>query len=895
MALASGTKLGPYEVHSPLGAGGMGEVYRARDTRLNRTVAIKILPAHLSDNPEAKQRFEREARVISSLNHANICTLHDVGHQNGIDYLVMEFLEGETLADRLVRGPLPPAQVLKYGIEICEGLEKAHKSKVIHRDLKPGNIMLTKSGAKLMDFGLAKGTTVVGAPSSSLTMTVSSPAGSRPLTAQGTVVGTFQYMSPEQLEGEEADPRSDIFALGAVLYEMATGKRAFEGKTTASVIAAVLERDPAPISTVQRMSPPTLDRVVQTCLAKDPEERFQTVHDLKLELKWIAEASPTTGPRTIRHPRERWIWIPVVAILLAALLALYFRVSPIVSQSTLSYILAPEQTSFAPFTGPVSVSHDGRTLAFVATTSEGRDLVWVRPLGAPNALALSGTEGASYPFWSGDDRSIGFFAGGKLKSVGTAGGPVVTICDAPGPRGGTWNQNGVILFATIWSGIERVPSSGGTPAEITKVDASHGETSHRWPYFLPDGQHFLYLAANFTGGSTEVASIHVATLDSSNNKLLFHARSNAAYTPGYVLYVRDRMLMAQAFDETKMQIRGQAFPVVGQVQYDGLTWRGVFSCSPNGILVYQGGSNGVDSRMIMFDRAGKEIKTVGTPGDLYSHRISPDGQRLALVVLDSSVANYKLWVYDLFQEKETRLAFGPNRDFSPIWAPDGKSLVFASIKRGPYDLFEKRSDTTGSEERVLESKATKYPTDWSRDGRFIAYNSTTPGKSKSAVWVLPRFGERKPYIFLQGDFNIGEGHFSPDGHWLAYSSDESGLSEIYVTPFPKGGSKWQISRAGGSSPRWRRDVKELFYMAADSTLIAAQVDTSRSVFQVGALRPLFHVALRTGVSRLDVSSTTGQGGYDAAPDGKWFVVNSPPGGNPPPITLITNWTPTPGK
>jgi eukaryotic-like serine/threonine-protein kinase len=812
-----------------------------------------------------------------------------------IDYLVMEFLEGETLADRLVRGPLPPAQVLKYGIEICEGLEKAHTSKVIHRDLKPGNIMLTKSGAKLMDFGLAKGTTVVGAPSSSLSMTISSPAGSHPLTAQGTVVGTFQYMSPEQLVGEEADPRSDIFALAAVLYEMATGKRAFEGKTTASVIAAVLERDPAPISTVQPMSPPALDRVVQNCLAKDPEERFQTVHDLKLELKWIAEASPTTGARILRRPRERWVWLAVVAILLAALLALYSRESPILSQSTLSYILAPEQTSFASFTGPVTVSHDGRALAFVATTSEGRDLVWVRPLGAPEALALPGTEGASYPFWSGDDRSIGFFAKGKLKSVGAAGGPVVTICDAPGPRGGTWNQNGVILFATIWSGIERVPSSGGTQVEVTKVDASHGETSHRWPYFLPDGQHFLYLAANFTGGSTEVASIHVATLDSGNTQLLFHARSNAAYTPGYVLYVRDRMLMAQAFDETKLQIRGQAFPVVGQVEYDGLTWRGVFSCSASGVLVYQGGRNGVDSRMIMFDRTGKEIRTVGTPGDLYSHRISPDGQRLALVILDSSVANYKLWVYDLFREKETRLAFGPNRDFSPIWAPNGKSLVFASIKRGPYDLFERRSDTTGSEELVLESNATKYPTDSSPDGRFIAYNSTTPGKSKSAVWILPRFGERKPYIFLQGDFNIGEAHFSPDGHWLAYSSDESGLSEIYVTPFPKGGSKWQISRAGGSSPRWRRDGKELFYVAADSTLIAAEVDTSRSAFQAGALRPLFHVALRTGVSRLDVSSTTGQSGYDAAPDGKWFVVNSPPPGNSPPITLITNWTPTPGK
>jgi eukaryotic-like serine/threonine-protein kinase len=891
MALTSGTKLGPYEIVSPLGVGGMGEVYRARDTRLDRTVAIKILPEHLSGSPEARQRFDREARAISSLSHPNICHLYDVGQQDRTSYLVMEYLEGETLADRLRKGPLALEQVLRAGTEICEGLEKAHRSGVVHRDLKPANtanIMLTKSGVKLLDFGLAKPTIAGGAGSASASLETMS----QPLTVEGTIVGTFQYMAPEQLEGKDADVRSDIFALGAVLYEMITGRRAFEGKTTASTIAAILASEPTPISSIQPMTPPTLDRVVVTALAKDPDERFQTVHDLKVQLKWIAETAPPIAPPTVRPLRERWAWISVVVILAAALLALYSRMPPNVSQPTLSYILAPEQTSLAYFTGPVTVSHDGRTLAFVATTSAGKDGVWVRPLDASEARALAGTEGASSPFWSADDRSIGFFAGGKLKTIEAVGGPVVTICDAPNPRGGTWNQNGVILFATNWSGIYRVPSSGGTPAEVTKPDASHGETSHRWPYFLPDGQHFLYLAANFAGGNTEVASVRVAALDSSDNKVLFHARSNAAFMPGYVLYIRDRMLMAQAFDEKKLQLKGQAFPVAGQVQYDQLLWRGAFSCSPSGILVYQGANNGSDSRLIMFDRTGKEIKTVGTPGDLTNHRISPDGQRLAVAVLDSSVANYKLWVYDLFREKETRLTFGSNRDSYPIWAPDGKSLVFASIKNGPYDLFEKRSDTTGSEEPLLQSVAAKSPTDWSPDGRFIAFNSTTPGNSKTAVWILPRFGERKPYIFLQGDFNIGEGHFSPDGHWLAYSSDETGRSEIYVTPFPGGGSKWQVSAAGGSGPRWRRDGKELFYMAADSTLIAAEVDTSGSVFQVGALRPLFHLVLRTGVTRLDLSGVVA---YDAAPDGKWFVVNSPPPGNPPPITLITNWTPKPGK
>jgi eukaryotic-like serine/threonine-protein kinase len=884
MGLATGTRLGPYEIQSPLGAGGMGEVYRARDTRLDRTVAVKILPSHLSDNPEAKQRFDREARAISSLSHPNICTLHDVGHQDGVDFLVMEFLEGETLADRLMKGPLPPDQVLKCGIEVCDGLEKAHRTGVVHRDLKPGNIMLTKSGAKLMDFGLAKGT--MSQPSTNASALTAMTA--TPLTQQGMIVGTFQYMAPEQLQGQEADTRSDIFALGAVLYEMITGKRAFQGKTQISVLSAILEKDPEPITASRPMSPLELDYVVRTCLAKDPEERFQAAQDVKLQLKWIAAGAPQPATPAVRSKRERWAWISLVAILLAVLLALYLRIAPNAPRPTLAYIPAPEHATFAYFTGPVTLSHDGRTLAFVATTSEGQDLLWVRPLDAPEAQAVAGTEGASFPFWSGDDRSIGFFAGGRVKSVGTAGGPVVTICDAQGPRGGTWNRNGVILFATTWSGIYRVPSSGGTPAEITKLDASHGETTHRWPYFLPDGQHFLY----FARGSTDATSIRVAALDSGDTHLLLPARSNAAYTSGYILFVRDRILMAQAFDEKKLQIRGQAFPVAGQVLYDQLLWKGVFSCSADGVLVYQGANNAADSRLIMFDRAGKQIKTVGTPGDLISPRVSPDGQRLAVVVLDSSVANYKLWIYDLFKEKETRLTFGSDRENSAIWAPDGKSLVFASIKKGPYDIFEKRSDTTGSEESVLQSGAAKSPTDWSRDGRFIAYTSTTPGNSKAAVWILPRFGDCKPYIFLQGDFNLEDAFFSPDGHWLAYDSDETGRSEIYVTPFPEAGSKWQVSAAGGTSPRWRRDGKEIFFLAGDSTLTAAEVDASGSVFQVGARRPLFHAMLRTGATRLDLS---GVEGYDAAPDGRWFVVNSPAAGSPPPITLITNWAPEPGR
>jgi serine/threonine protein kinase/Tol biopolymer transport system component len=896
MALTSGTKLGPYEIVSPLGAGGMGEVYRARDTRLERDVAIKVLPANLSSDPNLRQRLEREAKAVSKLSHPHICTLYDIGHQDGVDFLVMELIEGETLEQRLTKGPLPPDQTTRYAAQIADALAKAHKLGFTHRDLKPANIMLTKAGAKLMDFGLAKqsGPAPLAAALTEMTMEQAK------LTGEGTIVGTFQYMAPEQLEGKNADARTDIFALGEVMYEMATGKPAFSGKSRASLIASILTTEPPPITQLQPMTPPALERVVRKCLAKDPDERWQSASDLASELNWMAEggsrAAEPTSVVAIRAGNERWIWMAAVVILLAAVAALYFHSSPNRPQPTWSSILAPEKTSFAYFAGPVDVSHNGQKLVFVGTTAEGQDVVWVRPLGAPNAQALAGTEGASYPFWSGDDRSIGFFSAGKLKTIDAAGGPVVTICDAAGSRGGTWNQSGVILFSTTWGGIYRVPSSGGTPTEITKLDASRRELSHRWPYFLPDGKHFFYLSANFASGSMETASAYLGSLDSGEVKLLFRARSNVAYTSGYVLYVRDRMLTAQAFDEKQLEIRGQPVPIVGQVQFDELTWRGVFSCSLNGILVYQGGNTGANSRLIMFDRAGKEIKTIGTPADSNNQRISRDGQRLAVGVLDTSIVNYQLWLYDLFREKETRLTFGPNRNSFPVWAPDGNSVVFASNKNGPYDIFEKRSDSTGSEELVLQSDANKYPTDWSSDGRFIAYSSTSPreGKPKIAQWLLPRFGDRKPYVLLQGEFNVGEGHFSPDGRWLAYTSDESGRAEIYVTPFPVGSSKWQVSSAGGSSPRWRRDGKELFYLAADSELMAAEVDGG-PIFQVGTVHSLFHLFLRTGPSRLDLSPTSGQIGYDAAPDGKWFVVNSPPAGSPPPITLITHWTPEPGK
>src|SRR5215468_2989931 len=556
MSLAPGKRLGPYEIVAPLGAGGMGEVYRARDTRLDRTVAIKILPVHLSDKPEAKERFEREAKAISSLNHPNICHLYDVGEQDGVSYLVMEYLEGDTLSDRLRKGPLPPDQLLRYGTEICEGLEKAHSSGVVHRDLKPGNIMLTKAGAKLMDFGLAKPLVEVKAPSSGLSATLQSawdPAravregagaasAAAPLTAEGMVIGTFQYMSPEQVEGKEADTRSDIFSLGAVLYEMVTGKRAFEGKTTASTIAAILASEPKPICTLQPMFPSGLDHVVKACLEKDPDERLQTAHDVKVELHWIADNRSQVGT-SIRTPRagpERaWIMagIALVAFCAGFALAHFMRTLP-VPPVIRSSIVAPEKTTFAEGPSewaPPILSPDGSRIVVGVTSEGGRQALYVRSLNALTGQILTGTEGGLFPFWSPDGRTIGFFANGQLKTIDAFGGPVHYLCPAPQPRGGTWNKDGVIVFApSPYTGLFRVEATGGSSVPLTKLVTSRHEDSHRWPQFLPDGRHLLYLARTSERVSSE---IRVASLDSAEPVTILRADGNPLYIPsGFLLY-----------------------------------------------------------------------------------------------------------------------------------------------------------------------------------------------------------------------------------------------------------------------------------------------------------------------------------------------------------------------
>ena len=884
MPLTSGSKLGPYEIQSPLGAGGMGEVYRARDTRLDRSVAIKILPSHLSDNPEARQRFDREARAISSLNHPNICTMHDVGHQDGIDFLVMEYLEGDTLADRLLKGPLPPDQVLKYAIEICEGLERAHKNGVVHRDLKPGNIMLTKTGAKLMDFGLAK-SVAANPPSSELAETLMTPGASHPLTAKGMVVGTFQYMSPEQVEGKEADARGDIFALGAVLYEMATGKRAFTGKNQASVVAAILASDPPPISAVQPMSPPALDRVIRNCLAKDPDDRFQSVHDLKLQLKWIAEGGSQAGLPSIvtsrRKNRGILAGVGAAALIAVTALTILFWPKPPAARPIQSYLPAPEDSTFIlsddDTAGPVTISPNGTYIAFVAMDKSGTKRIWVRTLSESTSKQLGGSEGGIYPFWSPDEKWVAFFADGKLKKAPVNGGPVMALADAPRARGGTWNESGMIIFApATQSSLFEVPANGGATKEITKIQMGV-HTTHRWPVWLPGGKKFLYLATSHEHeGASDRNGIYVATPDGKETRFLLPADANVVVTPDHLLFVQNGNLMAQDFDADRAELKGDPVPVAESVIRNSGTWRAAFDASKNGILVFQAGSSAIGSQLVWLSHESKPPVQLGETAIFHEMKLSPDGHRLAVALGDPSSA---LWVYDVARGVRTRLTF-QGSVVTPVWSPDGRQVAFCARKSGPLDVYVKDAGGYGKEEVLVADNQDKALSDWSPDGRYLMYTAT-PGTLANSIWMLPLFGDHKPQLFMQAgaEAYLMGGWFSPDGKWVAYTSRESGRSEVYVTNFPQPSGKWQISTAGGNQPRWRHDGKALLYMGIDRTLMEASITLRSDGVDAGTVQPYVKtnaITLRFG------------GAYDLAPDGR-VLVNSTVGEDTRTITMVVNW------
>ena len=869
MALAPGTRLGPYEVVAPLGAGGMGEVYRARDTRLGRDVAVKILPKELSADGARKQRFEREAKTISALNHPNICVLHDVGSQDGLDYLVMECVEGETLAKRLEKGPLALEQVLKYGAQIADGLNKAHRSGVVHRDLKPTNIMLTPTGAKLLDFGLAKPTAPL---ASEMTLT----AASSPVTEAGVVVGTFQYMSPEQIEGKEVDGRSDIFSLGAVLYEMLTGRRAFDGKSQLSVASAILEKEPAPLCSIKPVIPPALDHAVKKCLAKSAEERWQSASDLASEMKWISESGGHTAvaaPSAAGESRERLAWLIAFAALVALIVGMIWGRSSRPPDEPMHF--------YAPLPFPardITVAPNGHTVAVVGYLEAARkNAIWIYELGLPGAKSLAGSVGATYPFWSPDGRSLAFFADGRLKKLELSGGPVQTMCDAPAGRGGTWNKNGVIVFAPdVVTGLRQVSATGGPSKQISIVDVNRGEQGHRWPVFLPDGTHFLYLAANFSGRN-DANALFVGALDSNEKRFVVEAGANAAFAaPAYLLYYKNKTLLAQSFDLKNFKLTAEPTTILTDIEYLPQVKRAVFAVSNNGSLVAQGGGQAAVSQPTWFDRKGKELDVVGAP-DLYGNVfLAPNGRSVAVDKTDMESLNMDVWTYELQRGSSKRLTFDSAIDASPIWSPDGSRLVFGSNRGLGQDLYIKNADGAQEEKSIIPDETNKYPNDWSKDGKYILYTRATD------LWFVS-LPDLKSSLFLKAASVITNGQFSPDGKWVAYASNETGKWEIYVTSFPEARGKWQVSRDGGEQPRWRSDGKELFYLSSDDKMMAAPV-TIGTNFDAGTPVTLFQATPRQPVLVYDRFV------YDVSRDGQRFLINTPvKKADTQPMSVILNW------
>jgi Tol biopolymer transport system component len=820
----------------------MGEVYKARDTRLERSVAIKVLPQHLSASPEIRQRFEREAKTISQLSHSHICALYDVGNQDGTEYLVMELLEGETLSDRLGKGPLPLEQTLRFGTEIADALDKAHRQGIVHRDLKPGNVMLTKSGVKLLDFGLAKAMSPA-TPQSGLTA-MATVAGGPSLTEAGTILGTFQYMAPEQLEGKEADARSDIFAFGSVLYEMATGKKAFSGVSQASLIGAILHTEPQPISVVQPMSPSALDRVVRKCLAKDPEDRWQNAADLGSELKWIAEGGSQTGiAAPVAARGRRWPWVSVAAAL--ALGTLGFAAGRLLHPTAAAPVVRasinlPPKTVLEPFNTALALSPDGQRLVYAAAGAEGKKGLWVRALDGLDVQPLAGTEGAMCPFWSPDSRFIGFFADHKLKKIPASGGAAQTICDAQDGRGASWSANDVIVFAPApFGGLFRVSASGGGATPVTEVKGP-GAT-HRLPWFLPDGKHVLFLSGTNRFDSKDNA-IWALDLDSKKTVLVAREQSEGRYVePGYLAFVREGNLMLQPFDTAALKTTGEAVPVAEKIQFTQIRWSGGFSFSRTGLLVVQPGSPGLKRQLTWFDLDGKVLGTVGEPAPFQRLVIGPDDRRAAATIVSAGMSALNLWVYDLARGVANRFTFGNEGYFNPIWSPDGRQIAYGRVDG---TILVKPADGSSEPKTIASGLPNPFPASWSPDGRFIAISAQDLKAGGLDLWVVPVDSSQKPYPFLATAASEREPMFSPDGRWISYISDESGRSELYVSPFPGPGEKRLISSGGielsSSSGLWSADGRQILYLQSpDRKLVAVDVTVKDGSLEIGGSHTLF--------------------------------------------------------
>jgi Tol biopolymer transport system component len=861
----------------------MGEVFRARDTRLDRTVAIKICTGRFTE------RFEREARAISSLNHPHICALYDIGREGTVEFLVMEYLEGESLEARLRKGPLPIEEALQIAIQIASALDAAHRRGMVHRDLKPGNVMLTRGGAKLLDFGLAKMTDPIELPGTEATQITAQ----RSITVEGTILGTLQYMPPEQLEGRPSDARSDIFSFGAMLYEMITGRKGFEGSSQASLIAAVMAVNLPPVSTIQPMASPVLDRVVRRCLAKSPDDRWQSAGDLLSELEWISETGSEAGmPAPVaakRRSRDRMAWLAtgVAAVLLVGAIgwiAVHLRNEAAPPAMVRFQVSVPDKMNTSYGEGLV-ISPDGQRIAFTAFTagiSANQVKLFVRPLNALNATEIA-TPGLSpeLPFWSPDGRQIVFSAGGTLQKVDLSGGPPVTICNC-NLYGGTWNRDRVILSTNSTGLLYRVSATGGDPKPPWPLAA--GEDAQLWPQFLPDGKHYLYLSVSDQPGKTGIC---VNSIDSNDRKFLVATDTNAAYAQGQLLFTRGDVLMAQPFDPGTLKLSGDPHPVTDHLERSAGSQSSnhiaTFSASPNGVLMWRQSANSSQSSLQWFDRTGKKLAAVGQVADYSNPSLSPDDSKLAVCIRDPQTKTRDIWVFDLLRGTSTRLTFDPADNVNPVWSPDRTRIAFTSDRSGQRNIYWKLADGSQQEELLLGGKELQENVeDWSRDGKYLIYNY---GQEPVRLYVLP-LADRKPVPFLNTSFNTQEGQISPNGRWIAYRSTESGRPEIYVQGFnldpsqPRG--KWQISVSGGELPRWRNDGKELFYVSGD-TYYAVDVKTDGPSFSAGIPRILFQVPTVN-------SSVAGGSPFVVTRDGKRLLVLEPQQQTlSAPIDVLVNW------
>ena len=885
MALAAGTRFGPYEIVGPLGAGGMGEVYSAVDTRLGRGVAVKVLPEHLADRAGARERFEREARAISSLGHPNICTLFDVGTEGGVSYLVMELVEGETLAARLERGALPLEEALRMAIQVADGLDRAHRHGIVHRDLKPANVMLTRSGAKILDFGVAKLRDDTGeAPgkTSGLLPTVA-PTRATPLTSQGSLIGTMQYMSPEQLEGQPVDHRSDIFSFGALLHEALTGRRAFEGASQASVIAAILEREPRPVSELATTTPPALDRTIRRCLAKDPDARWQSVLDLRSELEWIAQgsgviagpAAPAAAAATSRRSSSK-LRLLVALIGAAALFGLGWivgRPARSTAPVTRTSIVLPDGTRLDTDNASIALSPDGTRLAYAAAERGGRGGLWIRPLDSLTPQLLAGTEGASYPFWSPDGRHIGFFADRKLKKVPATGGVVQSIADAVDGRGATWGTSGAIVFAPApQGGLWQVPATGGTAVQLT--EPKNPNLTHRNPHFLPDGKRVLYFSGLNAGEKENgIYSLDLATKQST---LVLACQSEGIYVePGWLAFVRDGKLMAQRIQPRSLELRGEVIPIAENVQFNTFRYTGTYTFSGTGLALYRTGPLQGANQLTWFDLKGQKLGTVGEPAIFWiTMALSPD-DRKAMAAVRHGDGGSDLWIYDLTRGVGSRFTLGETNALMPVWSPDGQQVAYGD---GAGTVYLKPVDGT-SPPRVLYANVggTLNCTSWSPDGSTLLCSSQTAATS-SDLWLVPVDGTTQPSAWLATPATEESPYFSPDGRWVTYVSDESGRPEVYVTSFPDARGKWQVSTAGAVAGFFSGDGRSIRYFDPEGRFFSVPVAVEGSALEIGAPEPLF------GGEALPVEVGI------FTHDGTRFLAGARVAGDEGPnLTLVTNW------